>query len=67
MFGAKDDSFVCIPKAQTQKGGTDCGLFAIANMTALAHGVDPLLVHFDQSKMRVHFIARFEKGQMTTL
>jgi len=56
---------VCIPKVQTQKGGADCGLFAIANMTALAHGIDPLLVHYDQSKMRVHLIACFEKGQMT--
>jgi len=61
MFGAEDDSFVCILKVQTQKGGADCGLFAVANMTALAHGIDPLPVHYDQSKI----ITCFEKGQIT--
>ena len=61
MFGAEDDSFVCISNVQTQKGGAGCGLFAIANMIALPHGIDPLLVQYDQSKLRVHLIACFKK------
>ena len=64
-FGVENDSFVSIPNVQAQKGGTDCGLFAIANMTALAHGQDPSVIHYYQSKMKVHLITCFEKGKLT--
>lgn len=46
MFGTEDDSFVCIPKVQTQKGSVDCGPFAIT----LAHGEDHLRTVMSKAK-----------------
>ena len=52
-----------IVKTQTQEGGDDCGLFAIATATALAFGTDPL--PFQQSDMRAHLFKCFEGRHMT--
>ena len=46
-----------------QKGGNDCGFFAIAVATALAFGSN--LVEFKQSGMREHLLKCFEDGVMT--
>ena len=39
-------------RSSKQTGGTDCGLFAIANATALASKVNPTEIMFDQSTLR---------------
>ena len=39
-----------------QKGGNDCGLFAVAVLTSLANGVDITKVKFDQALMRPHLV-----------
>jgi hypothetical protein len=39
-----------------QGGSTDCGLYAIAIATALAHGEDPSHLVFHQQDMRSHLI-----------
>ena len=39
---------------QRQPNSSDCGLFAIANATELAHGRDPLLCMWDACQMREH-------------
>ena len=36
-------------ECQKQKGGTDCGLFAIVYTTAIGHGVDPASVTLNQA------------------
>ena len=43
---------IVMKKLQRQDGSADCGLFAIAVMTSLAHKEDPSTVTYDQSKMR---------------
>ena len=63
MFGT-EDSFVNIPKIQIQMGGADCGLFAIAYVTSLAHGDDPSVISYEQIKMRGHLIECFTKGKL---
>lgn len=45
---------VTIRRCQKQVGSHDCGLFAIANATALANGIDPATLQFQQKKMRGH-------------
>lgn len=40
---------------ELQEGGNDCGLFTVAMLTALAHGIDVLQVQFFQNEMRKHF------------
>ena len=50
-----------VPHVQVQKGHTDCGLFAIGFAVALAFGDNPETCKFDQSKMRSHLHACFEK------
>ena len=63
MFGT-EDSFVNIPKIKIQMGGADCGLFAIAYVTSLAHGDDPSVISYEQIKMRGHLIECFTKGKL---
>ena len=60
VFG-KDVS-VSLEPSQQQQGGSDCGVFAIANCTALAHVITPL---FNQEKMRQHLIQRFENAELS--
>ena len=47
---------------QWQSNGYDCGLFALANATALCAGIDPTSVTFEQSKMRKHFLECLERN-----
>jgi len=39
---------VRVVRAQQQTGSDDCGLFAIANATAVCLGIDPRKCQFDQ-------------------
>ena len=47
---------------QWRSNGYDCGLFALANATALCAGTDPTSVTLEQSKMRKHFLACLERN-----
>ena len=42
--------------SQRQEGGRDCGLFSIANVTALAFSLNPTTITFDQATMRRYLI-----------
>ena len=65
-----ENLFVCegvkpvikMARCQKQKGSKDCGVYAIANATALAFGTK--LVFF-QDTMRDHLINCFNKGKMS--
>ena len=46
---------------QMQVGGSDCGLFALAFITAVLNGQDPTFLYFDQEKMRQHLCECLEK------
>ena len=58
-------SAVKVVESKKQEGGTDCGLFAIATATTLAHGINPS--SFDQSAMRRHLVSCFKEDLMTLL
>ena len=47
-----------------QSGSTECGLYAIAIMMALAFGEDPALLVFDQNSLRGHLGECFETGNI---
>ena len=49
-----------------QSGSCDCGLFAIAYITELAHGNDPRHVVFEQHKMRKHLYTCFKRGHLSS-
>ena len=49
-------SMVKMLECQKQKGGTDCGLIAIAYATNIGHGVDPAGMKLNQAAMRSHLI-----------
>ena len=44
---------------------TDCGLFAMANLTLLALKMDPTTVVYEQKDLRQHLIQSFEKRAIT--
>ena len=66
MFGLKQMKCINMVKVQKQQGTKDCGLFAIAMMTSLAHDEDPSDITYDQSKFRSHLIKCFVAQQLTT-
>jgi hypothetical protein len=49
---------------QQQKGGTDCGVFAIAFAVLFALGDDVSTVQFDQPRMRQHLVKCFQQEKM---
>ena len=48
-----------------QEGYVDCGIFAIANATAIAHGINPGNLKFNQLLMRKHLLDSFEQEILT--
>ena len=49
---------------QMQRNSYDCGLFAIANATALAFGLNPINQTYDLKEMRPHLIRCLENKTM---
>jgi len=47
-----------------QSGSTDCGLYAIAMMTSIAHSEDPAKLVYNQQELRIHLMQCFEKEFM---
>ena len=60
----KDELKVNIMKVQKQKDGFSCGLFAIANATALAFGLNPSEYVYDTTAMQAHFISCCQKRKI---
>ena len=54
------DGQVVVKEGPRQEGYRDCGLFAIATATLLAHGSDPTCCVFEQPAMRKHLLQCFE-------
>lgn len=56
---------VSMADCQKQEGGTDCGNFAIAYATAIAHGVDPYSLQLKQAAMCNHLVKCFKQNTST--
>lgn len=56
---------VKLERCPQQIGGRDCGLFAIANCTALAYGSHPSNASFNQDAMRQHLLNCLESFYFT--
>ena len=41
-----------MPKVQQQQDGTSCGFHAVANLVAVALGLDPQMQKYDSKKLR---------------
>lgn len=54
------------PSVSKQYGTSDCGLFAIANATALCQGLDPASWKYDQPKMRAHLLLCYFNSCMSS-
>ncbi|XP_070550353.1 uncharacterized protein [Ptychodera flava] len=52
------------PTIHKQVGCDDCGLFAIANATALCHGNNPAEFSWQQDQMRGHLVHSFRQGKL---
>ena len=57
-------SNISIVLVQKKLGGSDCGLFAIANATAITFGRNPSKEVYQQSLMQSHVITCFEQQKM---
>ena len=63
--GTCDPPVIKLMNFQKQKGSIDCGVFAIAVITALAFGQEPSTLKFIQEKMRPHLSTCFQNEKMT--
>ena len=52
-------------QCRKQKGVKDCGIFAIAFATAIAHGLNPSRQNFNQQAMRAHLVDCFHNKLLT--
>ena len=64
LFQTSEDLRIEVTYMQKQRDGDDCGLFAIAAATALAFGVNPAEVTFQQDGMCAHLVKCFEEGHI---
>ena len=55
---------VLYPSVALQMNGYDCGLYAIANATALAFGIDPITQVYTPGLMREHLIKCLEQRHL---
>ena len=56
---------IIIKHSKKQNNGEDCGLFAIANATAISNGVDPCKIKLIEHLLRTHLMKCFDEGIMT--
>ena len=67
MVKSKSDNLhFHLMNVQGQPNLYDCGVFAIAFATELAHTSDPVACRWDCKRMRQHLLSCLEKGEMTT-
>ena len=65
MFNAGSKMQVKMRPFQKQSGGMDCGLFALAAVTALAFNVDPSVLKLNQETMRQHLVTCLRNHKFT--
>ena len=64
-FCEKEDIQVTICDVQKQRGGDDCGLFALAFATTLCAGDNPSETNYIQQQLREHLISSLENNTIT--
>ena len=65
VFSPRSKLHLLYMNVQRQCNLSDCGLHAIATITALCHKVDPIQVTFDAKQLRNHFMECLTKKRMT--
>ena len=63
MYGTDLKEYITTDVTQ-QTGTVDCGLFAIANLTAICHGERPENFRFHQKQMRQHLLSCPENQEL---
>ena len=64
QFHCSPSNITILKNVQKQQGGKECGLYAIANATSVAHGKDPLKMNYTESLMREHLTRCFSNGTL---
>lgn len=62
---AKKNITLRVCNVAKQRGGNDCGLYAIAYAVTLLNGKDPVNMAYDQKKMRNHLTTCLNNGLIT--
>ena len=62
MIFSHDIKYYIRTDSSQQCGSHDCGVFAIANVTAICQGESPVKIRYRQGQMRQHLIRCFENG-----
>ena len=65
MFNGGSKMTINMRPFQKQSGGADCGLFALAAVTALAFNINPSILKLKQEVMRQHLVTCLHNQQFT--
>ena len=65
IFSDAKEITLNFPPVQSQRGGSDCGLFAIAFATTLCTGFDPVHLLYNQHSFRSHLLDCINKRCIT--
>lgn len=65
IFSESKQIALNFPQLQCQRGGGDCGLFAIAFATSLCTGLDPTDLKYEQHYLRDHLLNCIKKKSIT--
>ena len=57
---------IAFPAVQIQRGGSDCGLYALAFATSLCEGENPSRISYIQHELRDHLFDCLESGVIST-
>ena len=50
-------------ESDQQKNGSDCGVYAIANLVTILFNIDPLSITYDRTELRPHLLRCLEEGR----
>ena len=64
QFQCNTHSIKVLDKMQKQQGGTECGLYAIANATSISYGRDPSQLLYCEKEMRQRLFNCFSQKDL---
>ena len=65
LCNTQERSLIKVKNVQMQRGSNDCGVFAIAFVTAICCGFDPSDLYFQQDAMRAHLFKCLQDQYIT--
>jgi len=64
QFRCNSHGIKVVKEVQKQETGAECGLYAVANATSIAFGMDPTKLVYNEARMRAHLVHCFSQKDL---